>query len=1149
MSAATQNGGGAAVVDQEEMLQIMKLTSEEEQAMFHKLLAWWKGRSIRLSLPIDDSVGAALITRVLLANTQARLKFQRKHASTSGVSNRPSIVTPEETSPGDDKEENVVIRSMRRRRAKKLKDSVEKESDAKKANTDNGMRNQYLVNLASDLGAVLATLSASDKTSIPTVAYITSAYYFMFKGGTDKKPSDVATEMIKEVLDENALEEDICKYSTLIQKMLLATSRSGKVSVEAYADFEYIWNTCVANPSFREAIGNVTNEYADAFITSDTNENGKRSLDARSTPEVRLQSAKELCWKLACYAEQDHKELKSAYVTARRRRILGAAACLALVTSLPDLDATSPKDDGDKGSSDAEDKEDDSSHASRASKKSRTTEDAVEALVGMVKGRAPPAQPSSAGHVSTPMEIIMISTNHLIASLQPFFLPKQDITLPELQHSVMHYVKFFTSSGSSDDGSEITDESTTEDLSKLKSFLPTKAKRALLVNADAISKALANGVKQAVRDFDSKLMEEASFTGFPFVDEEMLVSEDANVIRCLCMASYKASSDGVALISQYDTSDIFPTWENSAATPLNLLFPGNQPTTAMRDAMDLNEWIASILSISDVRPRTKLMLYLEASDDESVKKKRKRADGVTEEITTGGGWRTVMVPLLNRAIERLIDDVPQPNDENPRPRRVSISDKDGALIVHGDQEDLEVKLCKALIALYYQSLEALLYHETARLMSASHPSLIMNELFHRAALTCCCVCLMKGLCSSSALAISDKFLDLDLPCIQQIMESCPYTYLKVSESFARALKLYKLSGQGQQSQHVLGLPRILQKQLSQCEVLVIDSLMWSTVPNYSLDLTVMDIINDIKSMPDKGVGSSWPPQVLEPSLPEEMADAMDNEERKAMVRGCQRPPDHLYLSYIIRKLLKIAFFRISALCSKLSIPPEYPIASQVWIAFRYLLRHRIELLYDRHVDQLILCTMYGVCKMMKFEPELTFSKIIEVYSTLRGPELGERACHRLVRHIKLASKADMEATSAKKQEGNIIQFYNTLFVPALKQHLLKSKSLKQAVAKVQKYRANPNLAAEDSSNYVREDVAARIDKLTNDSGNWANEQNSVAVTEGNVKMNVILPNASNTFDPAHPRKKPNKRKTQGLSGENRSFFSFGGASTQVCNPS
>ena len=101
----------------------------------------------------------------------------------------------------------------------------------------------------------------------------------------------------------------------------------------------------------------------------------------------------------------------------------------------------------------------------------------------------------------------------------------------------------------------------------------------------------------------------------------------------------------------------------------------------------------------------------------------------------------------------------------------------------------------------------------------------------------------------------------------------------------------------------------------------------------------------------------------------------------------------------------MAYYRIQALCSALNInpSPDFPVATQMLVGFRFLLRNRIELIFDRHVDQLILCCAYGVCRMLKAQPEITFVRIIDAYLAVRGQEIGEKACQLIFRHIKLAS--------------------------------------------------------------------------------------------------------------------------------------------------
>lgn len=151
------------------------------------------------------------------------------------------------------------------------------------------------------------------------------------------------------------------------------------------------------------------------------------------------------------------------------------------------------------------------------------------------------------------------------------------------------------------------------------------------------------------------------------------------------------------------------------------------------------------------------------------------------------------------------------------------------------------------------------------------------------------------------------------------------------------------------------------------------------------------------------------------------------------------------MSYIMCKLLLLAYRRIEALCNYLKVPPDYPVKSQVWATFRYLVRNHIELLFDRHVDHWILCSLYGVSRTVKYEPELKFAKIIEIYVAVREPELGSVTCQRIVRHIKIAV-----GMTAEGSMGNVITLYNKVFVPAMKEYLLNSKSLKSCTAKLAK---------------------------------------------------------------------------------------------------
>ena len=96
--------------------------------------------------------------------------------------------------------------------------------------------------------------------------------------------------------------------------------------------------------------------------------------------------------------------------------------------------------------------------------------------------------------------------------------------------------------------------------------------------------------------------------------------------------------------------------------------------------------------------------------------------------------------------------------------------------------------------------------------------------------------------------------------------------------------------------------------------------------------------------------------------------------------------------------------------------------------------------------------------MMKVQPEITFAKIIDAYLAIRGEEQGERACRLIVRHIKLAS-SENENRNDVNVVGNLVVFYNQLYVPMMQKYFLGSRSLKQSSTMYQKRLATQRIAS------------------------------------------------------------------------------------------
>jgi hypothetical protein len=320
-------------------------------------------------------------------------------------------------------------------------------------------------------------------------------------------------------------------------------------------------------------------------------------------------------------------------------------------------------------------------------------------------------------------------------------------------------------------------------------------------------------------------------------------------------------------------------------------------------------------------------------------------------------------------------------------------------------------------------------------------------------LACCCSVVVKAVGATQKVRPSVNLQTLQIYSILHITESNPYDCLKVSESFHRALTLETARGK-LGSPLIFALPRILQREAKQTEVQILDSLLWARDPKF-ID-SMPDKIEEFEEKSDKEKESDavclWPPEILAPTLREEIED-LAGETARTDFPTPEHPDfaEYKCVSYLLRKLLRFAFHRIQALCKVLDVPHDLPVATQVWVAFRYLLRHNIDLLYDRHVDHWILCSLYGVGKTLRLKPDISFARIIEAYVSVRGQELGDVTCQRIVRHIKISTGSNANATI-----GNVIVLYNKVFVPSMKEHLLKSRSLKRSILEVVEAQTAPS---------------------------------------------------------------------------------------------
>uniref|UniRef100_A0A8B9G9Q4 RB transcriptional corepressor like 2 n=1 Tax=Amazona collaria TaxID=241587 RepID=A0A8B9G9Q4_9PSIT len=194
-----------------------------------------------------------------------------------------------------------------------------------------------------------------------------------------------------------------------------------------------------------------------------------------------------------------------------------------------------------------------------------------------------------------------------------------------------------------------------------------------------------------------------------------------------------------------------------------------------------------------------------------------------------------------------------------------------------------------------------------------------------------------------------------------------------------------------------------------------------------------------------------------------------------------RPRKMGSLSLFFRKVYHLASVRLRDLCVKLDVSDE--LRKKIWTCFEYSLVHSPEIMMDRHLDQLLMCAIYIMAKVTK--EDRSFQNIMRCYRTqpqakshvYRSVLIKGRRCRRRsgssdsssqqnsptdrssrdsspvmrssstlpVPHPSSAPPTPTRLTGAnsdteEEERGDLIQFYNNIYIEQIKQFALKYTS-------------------------------------------------------------------------------------------------------------
>ncbi|KAE8626255.1 hypothetical protein XENTR_v10006565 [Xenopus tropicalis] len=329
--------------------------------------------------------------------------------------------------------------------------------------------------------------------------------------------------------------------------------------------------------------------------------------------------------------------------------------------------------------------------------------------------------------------------------------------------------------------------------------------------------------------------------------------------------------------------------------------------------------------------------------------------------------------------------------------------------------EIGYKRYKLGVRLYYRVMEAILKTEEERLSVHNFSKLLNNDIFHMCLLACAVEVVIDSYTRNTAQAYFSSRTNLSFPWILRVFEIKAFDFYKVIECFIKAEP---------------SLTSDMIKYLERCEHQIMESLAWQS------DSPLFDLIRQTREReglvdhPELVSTLQQPVQhnhtaadlYLSPSRSSHQCPVTSV--RTSSVTNGQVSPSQpvqqksTSLSLFYKKVYLLAYKRLSSLCS--SLLSDHPELEQViWTLLQHTLQHEYELMRDRHLDQIMMCSMYGICKAKNID--LRFKTIVTAYKGLTNTNQ-ETFKHVLIRD---------------GQHDSIIVFYNLVFMQKLKSHILQ----------------------------------------------------------------------------------------------------------------
>lgn len=292
-----------------------------------------------------------------------------------------------------------------------------------------------------------------------------------------------------------------------------------------------------------------------------------------------------------------------------------------------------------------------------------------------------------------------------------------------------------------------------------------------------------------------------------------------------------------------------------------------------------------------------------------------------------------------------------------------------------------------LAAYFMRSLEEIIQSEEKKIQTGlMFTDLLLNESFHKALLAAC---------------VESAYFILNVTAVSfssllEIIEIKPFEFWRVLTCFVR---------------FDASMPAPLKKHILDLEIRIITQLAWKKDSQ---------VILFIKAFFGEETSRSNTPE------PNKENSLLCHENRGGMIT--REPPLELTqpLELFFKRVLQHTAIQVQLLCSAMNMGEK--VSEQVWILMKYLLSTETDLLIEHNIDQMILCSIYGVSKVLQVP--IKFQEIIAKYQEVNAAKKT------------IANELIYRVTIDNGTKGDLIMYYNVVFVNRMKSFLLSVNSRK-----------------------------------------------------------------------------------------------------------